>query len=330
MTTSPFRRIDSAVIERFAKDWQVVTDGHADRALVALSGGPDSSALLLLMAAIGVDAHAATVDHGIRPASAAEAVRAAALAVACGVPHSTLSGVLPERVGTTANLSARARALRYRLLAEHATAVGACWIVTAHHADDQLETMVMRLGRGAGLRGLAVVRARQGAVVRPLLGWRRAELGALVAGCGVTAVDDPSNVDERFDRARVRKRLAGVDWLDPLAAARSAAALGQAEDAIAWTVERLAGERCRFGEGAAALRAAALPAELRRRLVERCLVHVDPGIGPRGAEVGRVIERLADGREGTLAGVRYGISVDDGEPWWTFRQAPPHRAHRSA
>ena len=318
------KTLPTAVIDRFARDWRAVTGDGTGRALVALSGGPDSSALLLLLTALGeAGTEAATVDHRLRPASAMEAARAGELARACGVPHAVLSAPMPERVGATANLSARARALRYRLLEDHAVAIGARWIVTAHHADDQLETLAMRLNRGAGLRGLAGVRARHGAVVRPLLGWRRAELAAVVAECGIATVDDPSNTDDRFDRARIRKRLPEADWLDPVAAARSAAALADAEEAIGWMVDRLVEERCSFDEGEAAVRASGLPVELCRRLVERGLRHVDSGAAPRGKEVGRVIARLREGGGGTLGGVRY---AGDGRGEWTFRPVPPHRS----
>lgn len=322
----PSANLPVTIVERFACDWRTVAGAEdGARTLVALSGGADSSALLLLMAALGRgDFVAATVDHGLRPEAAAEAVRAGALARACGVSHAVLTGALPDRVGATANVSARARALRYQLLEEHAAAVGARWIVTAHHADDQLETMVMRLNRGAGIRGLAGVRARQGRVVRPLLGWRRAELAAIVADCGVVPVDDPSNVDDRFDRARLRKVLAGVDWLDRPAIGRSAAALAEAATAIDWAAARLAGEVCVFGEGEVRVSAEGVPAELRRRLVERCLRHVDPAIAVRGEAVGRVMARLDSGAAGTLGGVRYAVDRDGR---WNFREAPPRRAH---
>ena len=312
---------------RFARDWRRVARAEHDRpVLIALSGGGDSSALLLLFAALRRrDVFAATVDHGIRPAAAAEAEQAAVLSRSCEVPHAILAAPLPERVAGTANLSARARALRYRLLEEQADAVGARWIVTAHHADDQLETLVMRLGRGAGLRGLAGIRARQGRVVRPLLGWRRTELAELIAAAGLAPVDDPSNTDDRFDRARVRKALAGVDWLDAAAATQSAAALAEAEEAIGWMVERLAGERIVAGDGEVRLRADDLPGELRRRLVERCLGAIDGATGFRGEEVGHVLDRLSTGGGGTLGQARYDV-VRGGE--WRFRPAPPRRAHR--
>ncbi|SFP90899.1 tRNA lysidine(34) synthetase TilS [Sphingomonas rubra] len=321
----PHHVLPTTVVERFAHDWRRAIGDEAGGALVALSGGADSSALLLLMAGLGRgDVHAATVDHGLRPEARAEAVAAGELARRCGIPHAILSGAMPRRVEQSANLSARARALRYRLLEEHAAAVGARWIVTAHHADDQLETMVMRLNRGAGIRGLAGVRARQGRVVRPLLGWRRAELAAIVAVCGVVPVDDPSNVDDRFDRTRLRKVLAGVDWLDRPAIGRSATALAEAEAAIDWAAERLAGEVCVFGAGEAWVSVEGVPVELRRRLVERCLRHVDPAISPRGEAVGRVMARLDAGAAGTLGDVGYSVGRDGR---WNFREAPPRRTH---
>ena len=101
----------------------------------------------------------------------------------------------------------------------------------------------MRLNRGAGVAGLAGIRARQHRLARPLLTWRKAELEALVAEAGLSAVDDPSNRDARYDRARIRAALADADWLDPVAATRSAAALGSAEVALDWTAQQLYGQR---------------------------------------------------------------------------------------
>lgn len=319
--------LDAAACERFLKDWYAVTGPEgAERALIALSGGPDSSALLLLMAGNGPIA-AATVDHGLRPESAAEAKAAAALAQSCGIEHSILNGPLPERAGPTANLSARARDLRYGLLEAHATAIGARWIVTAHHADDQLETMIMRLNRGAGVRGLAAVRSRNERIVRPLLGWRRRELAAIVASCGVTPVDDPTNIDDRFDRARLRKALATAHWIDPVMVAQSASALAEADAAIAWSADRAATERCTFTEQRAILLPAELPREIQRRLVERCLRHIDPAIDLRGRGVTGLIDSLQNGSSVTLGKVAARVS-HKAKPTesWVFRKAPPRRS----
>ncbi len=320
---------DPALVERFSRDWHALTKARcADRAVIALSGGPDSSALLLLMAGLQQSITppiAATVDHQLRAASSAEAGRAADLARACGIEHRILTGELPERAGGTANLSARARALRYELLEALAEEVGARWIVTAHHADDQLETIVMRLNRGAGVRGLAGVRGVSEKIVRPLLGWRSHELAGIVAAAGITAADDPSNTDDRFDRARLRKHLAGADWLDPVMAARSAAALAQADEAIEWAADIAEERHCRFGDRQAILKPWLLPEEVRRRLVERCLQRVDPAIAPRGSEVTGLIERLENGQASTLGHVACHMDLAGDVPAWTFRRAPPRR-----
>lgn len=315
--------MNAAFLRKFGTDWRAVAGDDGSRVLVALSGGSDSAALLLLLrASVGDRCLAATVDHRLRPGSAEEARVAAGMCAALDVPHAILTGELPDRAGGTANLHARARSLRYGLLGAHADAVGARWIVTAHHADDQLETLVMRLNRGAGVGGLAGVRAAGGRVLRPLLGWRRAELAAIVAAAGLTPVVDPSNTDERFARAALRRRLAEADWIDPVAAARSADALAQADAALDWAAERLAGERCRFGAGEATLAPAELPAELARRLAVRCLVHIDPAIVVRGGDLTRLLATLGAGGTGTLGRVR---CMADGA-LWTFRAAPPHRA----
>ena len=112
-------------------------------------------------------------------------------------------------------------------------------ILTAHHADDQLETIVMRLNRSSGVGGLASIRARNGAILRPLLHWRHDELVRIALDEDLPFVDDPSNSDSRFDRARLRHALASQKLLDVEAASRSADWLAEADDAIDWAVERL-------------------------------------------------------------------------------------------
>lgn len=318
---------DAGALARFGADLAPLLAPDASL-LVAVSGGPDSMALLLLAhAALGARCWAATVDHGLRDASAAEARWVADQCAARGIRHVIMSGALPGRVGPTANLSARARALRYRLLEQARGAAGATAIATAHHADDQLETVIMRLNRGAGVRGLAAVRARSGRVIRPLLGWRRAELAAIVAAAGIEPVADPSNVDDRFDRARLRTSLADAAWLDPLGAAASAAALADADAALDWTACSLAERCCTFGEGEARCEPpAGLPFELQRRLAARCLAHVDPAIAPRGEALARAVRALAAGRTTMLGDVQARVVGDATAPIWHFRRAPPRRS----
>lgn len=157
----------------FAAEWQRLWPA-AERTGLAVSGGPDSLALLLLAEAVlGADRFAvATVDHGLRAQSADEAAFVARLCAARGIAHHTLTLSLPSGPA----VQERARDARYRALAGWCHEQGLAALVTAHHADDQAETLVMRMNRGAGLRGLAGIRSR--AVVpgdslpllRPLLG----------------------------------------------------------------------------------------------------------------------------------------------------------------
>jgi tRNA(Ile)-lysidine synthase len=204
---------------------------------VAVSGGPDSMALLwLAVQAFPGRVRAATVDHKLRPEARAEAEMVARWCADNHVPHDILTPLEPIR----GSIQSAARAARYALLESRRTEHGIDWIMTAHHADDQLETLLMRMNRSSGVGGLAGVRAVNGYVMRPLLGWRRAELARIADEQGLPHVHDPSNDDTRFDRVEMRQNLAQADWLDPLAAARSAAACADAEDALAWMVEEIA------------------------------------------------------------------------------------------
>ncbi|WP_339501760.1 tRNA lysidine(34) synthetase TilS, partial [Pseudomonas canadensis] len=126
---------------------------------LAVSGGPDSMAMLALAAAaFPGQVHAATVDHRLRAAAAAEARMVAAWCANAGVPHTTL--VVAEPIGP-GSVQARARAVRYELLLPWAAEIGASCLATAHHADDQAETFLMRAALGSGVAGLAGIRARQ-------------------------------------------------------------------------------------------------------------------------------------------------------------------------
>ncbi|WP_281353076.1 tRNA lysidine(34) synthetase TilS [Aureimonas leprariae] len=184
--------------------------------LLAVSGGPDSLALLLLasasrgrLRASGFSIHAATVDHALRPESAAEAAAVARLCENLDVPHATLVWRGAKPIG---NLAAAAREARYRLLADHAETLGAPAVLTAHHEDDQIETHHMAMLRRAGDRGLAGMRSARALspsvlLLRPLLAVAGARLKAAVAAHGLAAADDPSNRDVRFARARLRAAL---------------------------------------------------------------------------------------------------------------------------
>lgn len=284
---------------------------------VAVSGGPDSLALLLLCAAaFPGETRAATVDHGLRPDSAGEAQFVRHACDTLGVPHAILTPAQAQ----SGNIPDWARRVRYAALHDWANDLALGSIITAHHADDQLETVIMRLNRGSGVAGLSGIRARQGRIVRPLLGWRRTELQAIVTGAGLTAIDDPSNRDDRFDRARLRKALAQADWLDPVSASRSAAALSQAEAALDWTANTLFARRTDAKDGVLTFDPRELPEELLRRLALRCLGTIDHEIAPRGEELQRLIAGLAQGKVATLGKVRC-----TGGDFWLFSAAPPRR-----
>jgi tRNA(Ile)-lysidine synthase len=180
--------------------------------IVAVSGGPDSVALLALLADwAGRDRPrllAVTVDHGLRPEAAQEALMVGALCAALRVEHRTRrwSGPKPQT-----GIQEKARAARYALLAEEARATGASTIVTAHTLDDQAETLLMRMAAGSGLAGLAGMAPRSSVngivLARPLLGIEKARLVATCEARALPYVRDPSNDDPRFTRIRWRKLL---------------------------------------------------------------------------------------------------------------------------
>jgi tRNA(Ile)-lysidine synthase len=200
--------------------------------LLAVSGGPDSTALMLLAArwraalAQGPRLLAATVDHGLRAESAAEACAVGELAKGLQIPHRILhwTGAKP-RTG----LQEAARVARYRLLAAAARSAGAAHILTGHTLDDQAETVLLRMARGSGLTGLGAMareapleecgehervqharsaRRRQPLlIVRPLLDLPKARLLATLDAAGLASADDPSNRDPRFTRARLRQLM---------------------------------------------------------------------------------------------------------------------------
>ncbi|HEX8061818.1 MAG TPA: tRNA lysidine(34) synthetase TilS [Allosphingosinicella sp.] len=313
-------------VSRFRFDLEAVAGTGPAPLAVAVSGGPDSLALLLLARAAWPErVRAATVDHGLRPESPAEAEAVARLCGELGVAHRILD-VRVEVAGE--GLQAAARAARYAALAGWMEAEGLTLLLTAHHADDQAETLLMRLNRGSGVAGLAGVRAA-GTVpgsggrlrlLRPLLGWRRSELQALLDAAGVEAARDPSNSEERFDRVRFRLRLAEAPWLDPAALARSAALLAEAEAALEWTAAPLFAARAQVEEDIVTLRPHGLPPELLRRLVLRCLRRLAPGAKPRGEALAAFIARLDEGATATLCGV-----MASGGESWRFELAPPRR-----
>lgn len=297
-------------------DWNRIDYG------VAVSGGPDSMALLWMMATLlPGQIRAATVDHGLRQGSADEARMVAAFCRREHIPHSILQPATPIQ----GSLQAAARGERYRLLDHWRTAHGLGHIVTAHHADDQLETIVMRLNRSSGVGGLAAIRARNGFILRPLLHWRRADLAALALDRHLPFVDDPSNSDDRFDRARLRHALKSQSVMDPAAAARSAAWLAEADEALDWAVDRAVAS-WPDADDPHIIRDHAYPPEIFRRIVTRRLRDADPALTLRGASLHGVIGAMRDGRRAMVGALLIDSLPSADGAAWRISKAPRRKA----
>jgi len=208
----------------------------ARRVLVACSGGPDSAALLFVLrelaAELRIELEVASVDHGLRQGAQADVAIARAQAERAYVPFHALRVDVARDAGS---LQAAARAARYGALLELASRLGAARIAVGHTRDDQAETVLQRVLRGAGLAGLAAVTPlRADGVVRPLIDCRRAEVHAYVAALGVPIAEDPSNDDPGFTRVRVRRDLLPVLLReDPEVLSHLASLADDARDAIA-------------------------------------------------------------------------------------------------
>lgn len=314
-----------AASDRFADDLARLTNPD-DRIGLAVSGGPDSLALLLLALEVAPDRFAvATVDHGLRPEGAEEAAFVASLCAERGVDHRTLTSLWPDG-RPQSNVQAKARAVRYELLADWAVDANLTVIATAHHRDDVIETFLMRALRGGGAPGLAAMaetrELRDGVkLVRPLLDWSRDELGAVVAQAGIQPIDDPSNSDPSYDRARLRLALSQAELGDIAQIAGSASHLREAEEALAWTATRLADRRLRETENGWALVRGTIPPELLRRLL---LIGFDRlgDRAPRGPDLARAMETLEKGGKCVLGTT---LLEADGD-LWSLSPAPPRKA----
>ncbi len=343
-------RFARPTLDGFARRLEAQGDlaSTAERPLLAVSGGPDSLALLLMMAELRPGRlAAATVDHGLRPEAAAEAAMVAALCATRNVPHAivrparslhplaALEGqqfvvggrvdtlMLPD--GSPSGLQARARETRYDALIAHAHADGCDVVFTAHHLDDQAETFLMRASRGSGVGGLAGVRRsttwRGFPVYRPLLDWERRQLADVLRAADATAVDDPSNGDPAYDRTRYRALLASSPDLKAAGLARSAAALADASEALDWTAAIVARRRLERAGDTMLVSAVDLPRELQRRVLAIALDDMGER-EPRGPALDGVLRALAAGGRTSLGNIL--LERRDGH--WALWPAPPRRA----
>jgi tRNA(Ile)-lysidine synthase len=261
--------------------------------ILAVSGGPDSTALLVLAARWAKRLKrapklvAVTIDHGLRPEAAREAAAVKRLAKSLGVVHRTLRwrGKKPK-----SGLQEAARIARYRLLADTASRAGYVHILTAHTLDDQAETILFRLARGSGLVGLAgmayasplpIDGARALFLVRPLLRLPKTRLVATLDAARIGYSEDPSNRDPRFARARLRGLMLELarEGLDARGLARLAVRVRRADATIEFTV---GAARAALAPGPwrergpimlATAQFADLPAEVALRLLGRVIAH---------------------------------------------------------
>jgi tRNA(Ile)-lysidine synthase len=292
---------------------------NAPALVLAVSGGPDSVALMWLAArwqrglARGPLLTVVTVDHGLRPEAAREAREVKRLATELGLTHRTLRwrGAKPKT-----GLPAAAREARYRLLAQAARAAGASHVLTAHTRDDQAETLLMRLLRGSGLAGLsamAQISERDGIILaRPLIDVPKSQLIATLKRAKIGFADDPTNRDTAFTRPRLRVLLPqlAAEGGDARNLARLAARLARANAAVevlADGAERFLLLRDRGDAPQPGVRSyeasafAALPEEVRLRLLLRAI----NALGHEGpAELGKVESLMAALDQAMAAGPR--------------------------
>jgi tRNA(Ile)-lysidine synthase len=312
--------------------------------VVAVSGGPDSTALLVLAARWTKRQKkrppkliAVTIDHALRPESAAEAAAVKRLARRLGVPHVTLRW---RDKKPKSGLQEAARIARYRLLAGAAARVGYAHILTAHTLDDQAETVLFRLARGSGLAGLAGMATAsilpvggEGIfLVRPLLHVPKSRLVATLKAAAINCAEDPSNSDPKFTRARLRALMPALarEGLDARGLSRLAARMRRAEATIEFAVraarDALVPSPWRAHapivlEGA---RFAELPAEVGLRLLGRAIAHTG-NEGP--VELGK-LEVLYDAlrvASGPLRRTLAGSVITLAGNWLRIERAPARR-----
>ena len=317
--------------------------------VLAVSGGPDSTALMWLAARWrkrrrhGPKLIAVTVDHGLRPAARREAAAVKRLARRLGVVHRTLrwTGRKPAT-----GLQEKARAARYQLIAAAAARAGATCVLTAHTVDDQAETILFRLARGSGLAGLAgmarvrplVTPATSVFLVRPLLELPKARLIATLRAAGVASADDPSNRDPRFARTRLRALMPALarEGLDAPRFARLAQRARRVDAAIELAVATAA-ETLTAGDWAErgpivfpAQGFAALPAEIALRLLGRAVA----AVGDEGpVELGKLealFAALAGAGQARLRRTLAGAVVTLGDGRIAVERAPPRRQRAGA
>lgn len=279
--------------------------------LVAVSGGPDSTCLLDVLARLqeklDLQIEVAHVDHGLSEASAEVSARVAREVAALGYDVH----VARARDLAGPNLQERAREFRYAFFNAIADDIGATKIVTGHTLDDRVETTVARLLHGAGTGGLAGLPPQDGPRIRPLVRVRRAETRAYCEEVGLEFYEDPANSDERFERVRIRKGLLAPieqEWGEGVIKAIASSADKLAEDSAALTSlgERLGADLLSTGEDGVTVAklemVTALPRALQRRVLEAAVGRVRD----RSGGIDAALDAMAD--EHLVNPVRFAVA----------------------
>lgn len=284
-----------------------------DRIGVAVSGGSDSTALMHLLHACfapeGVEILAATVNHALRPESEEEAHQVRDMAESLNISHTILRW---RGWDGTGNLQERARAARYDLLTSWADACGIDILTLGHTADDQAETVLMRLARSAGVDGLSAIPPRRVfngvTLFRPLLGFSRKELRDYLDRRKRTWIEDPSNDNDSFERVRMRKALKLIAPLGLTTQVLGDVAenMSRAREALDWYSFLAAREHAQVIGGNVSLDRRGfrtLPAEIARRLVVGAVTWIGRAeYPPRRGAVQEAIDSVREGRSFTFAG----------------------------
>jgi tRNA(Ile)-lysidine synthase len=281
----------------------------------AVSGGPDSMALALLAHAWanarGIRIEAAIVDHRLRPEAAAEAEKVHGWLGAMGISHAILTykGEVPK-----VNIEAAARDYRYGMLADFCRERGLGALSVAHNADEQRETFFLALTRGSSAYGLAGM-AEQGAmngvrVIRPLLGFPKAELKEFLTAAGQEWIEDPSNHDEKFKRVKIRKTAEVLESLGlaPERVLKTMENMRRMRDAIEFYTDRAEAEMVKDGRISPEFKN--LPDEVAIRLLARMLAGKYP---PRLESLMLLWRKISDGtleRGYKLAGRKIALAPD--------------------
>ncbi|MBZ6377956.1 tRNA lysidine(34) synthetase TilS [Pacificimonas flava] len=299
--------------------------GPSARLALAVSGGGDSYGMLALAADLLPDRITVfTIDHRLRAASGQECEAVLSACAVRGIPAERIDLDWPSGVPQS-NRQAQAREARYRVLTAACAERGLTWLATAHHADDQAETFLMRAARGSGLSGLAGVRARRRigelVLLRPCLGMRSETLHQAARAAGFIPIEDPSNSDPSYDRSGVRALLEGTDLLPAERLAAAASHLADAEEALAWLAKEARRTRCWSRGDELRFDARGLPSETVLRVVRSVILDLG-GELPRGTQAQRLVETLGRGGRASLSNVQA-----SGGAVWTFRREnDPRRA----